>query len=161
MARRVYSTGVIRIRDIDWFCRVNGVYVHVASAGGSIPNMINDYDVLRPSQRTVAGLDDINNDGEVYINEAFLNELGVNNKYYRQSFVNMAKKGFFSFDRTNIGNPTDDHYHLVAWPNHLVEDVAHIPEVVLRGLDFEDPTHLNNILLVEMIEFAWNEEENI
>lgn len=46
---RIYTESEIHTRDIDWFCAINGVYVHVASAGGDIPNFINDYGVLRPS----------------------------------------------------------------------------------------------------------------
>jgi hypothetical protein len=30
----------------------------------------------------------------------------------------MAKKGLFSFDKTNINNQEDQTYHLVAWPKN-------------------------------------------
>ena len=35
---------------------------------------------------------------------------------YLFDFVKMAKKGLFSFDRTNPGNYSDHNYHLVAIP---------------------------------------------
>ena len=34
-----YPESYLRSHDIDWFCVVNGVYIHVASAGGDITLM--------------------------------------------------------------------------------------------------------------------------
>lgn len=105
MGKRIYTESEIHTRDIDWFCAINGIYVHVASAGGNIPNFINNYSVLRPSQRAAEALVDINTDDEIHINEAFLRGMNVNLEHYLPSFVRMAKKGFYSFDRTNVDNP--------------------------------------------------------
>ena len=33
----------IQTRDIDWFMKINGIYIHAASAGGELPNFVNDY----------------------------------------------------------------------------------------------------------------------
>lgn len=150
--RRIYTESEIHTRDIDWFCVINGVYVHTASAGGGIPNFINDYGVLRPSQRAAEALEDINTDEEVHINEAFLREKDVNLQQYLPSFVRMAKKGFYSFDRTNVDNPEDDHYHLVAWPTHPVNNVENMPEINSDRLNFDNPEMMDDIPLKEIIE---------
>lgn len=152
MGKRIYTESEIHTRDIDWFCAINGIYVHVASAGGNIPNFINNYSVLRPSQRAAEALVDINTDDEIHINEAFLRGMNVNLEHYLPSFVRMAKKGLYSFDRTNVDNPEDDHYHLVAWPTHSVSNVENIPVVNTVGLDFDNPEIMNDIPLTEIIE---------
>lgn len=154
MGKRIYTESEIHTRDIDWFCAINGIYVHVASAGGNIPNFINNYSVLRPSQRAAEALVDINTDDEIHINEAFLRGMNVNLEHYLPSFVRMAKKGFYSFDRTNVDNPEDDHYHLVAWPTHSVSNVENIPVVNTVGLYFDNPEIMNDIPLTEIIEHS-------
>ncbi len=154
MGKRIYTESEIHTRDIDWFCAINGIYVHVASAGGNIPNFINNYSVLRPSQRAAEALVDINTDDEIHINEAFLRGMNVNLEHYLPSFVRMAKKGFYSFDRTNVDNPEDDHYHLVAWPTHSVSNVENLPVVNTVGLDFDNPEIMNDIPLTEIIEHS-------
>ncbi|MEE1407245.1 MAG: hypothetical protein U0K42_08240 [Bacteroidales bacterium] len=149
-----YTESEIHTRDIDWFCAINGVYVHVASAGGDIPRIINDRNVLRPCQRAVEALEDINTDEEVHINDAFLRRMNVNLESYLPSFVRMAKKGFYSFYRTNINDPDDDHYHLVAWPTHPVANVENIPVINSDRLDFDNPDLMNDIPLKEIIEHS-------
>lgn len=37
-------------RDIDWFCIIGGVFCHVASAGGLLPDVVNDREKLRDIQ---------------------------------------------------------------------------------------------------------------
>lgn len=152
--RRKYTESEIHTRDIDWFCAINGVYVHVASAGGDIPNFINDRMVLRPSQRAAEALEDINTDEEIHINEAYLRGMNVNLEHYLPSFVRMAKKGLYSFDRTDIDNPNDGNYHLVAWPTHHVNNVENIPAINTVGLDFDNPEMMNGIPLEEIIEHS-------
>ena len=60
--------------------------------------------------------------------------------------------GFYSFDRTNINDPDDDHYHLVAWPSHPVNNVENIPEINSGRLDFDNPEMMSDIPLKEIIE---------
>lgn len=114
---RIYTESEVHTKDIDWFCAINGVYVHIASAGGHIPNGINNRRVLRLIQRAVDALADINTVDEVHINEKALNRINMNREYYLPSFIRMARKGFYSFDRTNIGNIEDNHYHFSGLAN--------------------------------------------
>lgn len=107
--------------DIDWFCVVNDIYIHVASAGGMLPDLINDKDTLRNIQHQVQMLPDIYSEEEIEYNDfAIDNVVGENNfkarQLYVESFVAMARKGFASFDRTNISEFSNNQYHLVCWP---------------------------------------------
>lgn len=116
--------------DIDWFCKVNGVYIHVASAGGLLPSQINDDDSLKNAQYQVELLPDIYSDEEIEYNEvAISNVLGNDAKsraQYIELFTAMARKGFASFDRTNIADSLDNHYHLVCKPKNMDRTPANI-----------------------------------
>lgn len=37
-----YDEAYIQSKDIDWFCVIGDVYCHIASAGGVLPDQIND-----------------------------------------------------------------------------------------------------------------------
>ena len=42
-----YSDDYMYAKDIDWFCVINDNYIHAASAGGILPEPINDREKLR------------------------------------------------------------------------------------------------------------------
>lgn len=122
-----YPSSYLFNHDIDWFCRVEGFYIHVASAGGWLPRHINDDEYLRNVQHRVAMMPDVYNDEDIVYNEqAIRNVLGrdveIGKTYeeartqYIESFTAMARKGFVSFDRTIITDPNDEHYHVVCYP---------------------------------------------
>lgn len=48
-----YDDAYIYSKDIDWFCIIGDVFCHVASAGGMIPDVINDREKLRDLQKRV------------------------------------------------------------------------------------------------------------
>ena len=112
----------MRSKDIDWFCIINGYYVHIASAGAVLPDIINDRNVLRKMQKAVYSLPDIYSDDELMNNERVIVELrgNMNNPSFRtdylRSFNAMARKGFISLDRTNFDDPDDPYYHVVCMP---------------------------------------------
>ena len=112
-------------RDIDWFCIVNGIYVHLASAGGILPMSFRDRDTLRTLQHNVAMAPYLFEEEDVVDNEAFLNQRFADNRKGRESYVvsfrEMARKGFVSMDRTNLQNPYDNRYHIVCRPRNLDE----------------------------------------
>lgn len=116
-----YYDAYLLNHDIDWFFIANGFYVHAASAGGSLPDQINDIEKLIEVQYQVEQLPDIySNDDIVYNNTVINNLLRINGekgrRQYIESFTAMARKGFVSFDRTNILDPTNNQYHLVCRP---------------------------------------------
>lgn len=116
----VYSDEYLYSKDIDWFCVINGYYVHVASAGDLLPAVINDREILRDLQHQVAIAEDIFNDDEIIVNDVFLQNRfqGVQNQVdsYLESFISMARKGFISIDKTRFGDPEDKNYHIVCRP---------------------------------------------
>lgn len=122
--------------DIDWFCILGNIPIHVASNGGRLPVSLSTVSKLRTAQRFVYNLDE-NCDYEFNPNvlEMPLNDsldeirdiseyfpfteglfeeryLSNSQKAYLWSFVKMAKKGFYSYDRID----DTDKYMLIAWP---------------------------------------------
>lgn len=122
-----YPDNYLYSMDIDWFCIINGILVHVASAGGFLPDEVNDRDKLRKNQSLVNRMDYIFNDNQIVINWAFLRarfgyEDGSdeNIRNYLESFIKMSKKGFVSLDRTHLEDPNDNTYYIVCMPNKII-----------------------------------------
>ena len=174
-------------RDIDWFCLVNGVPLHAASAGGVIlPDLVNDTQKLRDSQyiaynlpdtyenvfinsnlirRKLLAGDELKNHNEedntyVEYDGPIFEELSMEDRIaiYASSFVSMSKKGFFSFDRSDLNDPESTTYDLISFPvkeNFKIENLV-LPttqlNVDLFG-DFNTPEMLiKNISLFEGID---------
>jgi hypothetical protein len=133
-----YDDNYLFAKDIDWFFRIDHVYIHVASAGGLLPEVINDREKLRLYQRAVFLAPDKFTNEEILINQQFLNERFEENEVfeedddarlnYLRSFLAMARKGFVSMDRTNLEDLTDQTYHIVCMPSYL-DDVKGLPEL--------------------------------
>ena len=118
-----YSINYMLTRDIDWFCIINGRCVHIASAGGLLPDRINDRDSLREIQHLVSTSENIYSPEEITYNEQFLSnrfaEKYEEREKYLSTFREMALKGFISLDRTNWNNPDDNTYHIVCRPTQI------------------------------------------
>ena len=119
-----YSECYLINHDIDWFCRVNDYYIHVASAGGMIPSIINDSNRLRDIQYQVEMLGMQYDEKDIeYDEEAIAKALGTQEgrlrDRYKASFLKMARKGFISIDRTSVEDPFDNRYHIVCRPKRL------------------------------------------
>lgn len=140
-------------RDIDWFCIINNIPVHIATAGGILPNIMktkNNYKnnisngkiinsikqseippTLNPKLKEIlfGNKTDNTNDYILSVLEIFNLNIDDSNRLvdmyieeiYAKSFIEFAQKGFCSFDKTNINDPYDGMYHLVAKPNITVE----------------------------------------
>lgn len=149
-----YPDEYLSSKDIDWFCILNDQYIHVASAGGALPDCVNDRDTLRTLQHNVFMADDLFADEDIIVNENFLRQRfnGDQEKreQYLQSFRAMARKGFISLDRTNLVNTEDARYHVVCMPrnpeNKRPQLNAEIPSFVIGNLQIEEP--------VDMIDFT-------
>lgn len=118
-----YRDSYIASRDIDWFLKLNGIPIHVASFGGMLPEKVNDKEYLTDMQQRIANLDEMVG-MEIGINEDYVNSLFANNENpqqsierYLRSFAGFAKKGFFSYDKFNLNDPQDARYILIAWPD--------------------------------------------
>lgn len=121
----MYDKNYMLTHDIDWFCIINGVYVHVASAGGDLPERMRDREELRQLQYNVNRAEYIFNENEIEYNEQFLSARFQNyegRSDYIKTFTEMARKGFVSLDRTNWNNPDDNTYHIVCRPPRKNQD---------------------------------------
>lgn len=78
-----------------------------------------------------------------------LNENGIEN--YVKSFVDMASKGFYSYDKTRIGNFEDQTLHLVAKPssptnpNILFENYELNENLIISNLNFPSDYQIFNL----------------
>lgn len=162
-----HTDAFFNTHDVDWFAVINGVAIHVASAGGSIPAAAKRK--LHESAVYVARLALIEKEKVSLISDNFISErLGIdlgqnvnnalwdhdltNKEAYLSSFKLMARHGLYSFDKTYINDPTDNHYHLVAWPTSeddrlKPDDSGKCPIPVFNGINihFGDPEHLKDV----------------
>lgn len=119
-----YDDAYIYSKDIDWFCIIGDVFCHVASAGGMIPDVINDREKLRDLQKRVFDSDFIFQEEDIVVNEVFLDQhFGDDEEAriaYMLSFMSMSRKGFVSFDRTNVMDLNDQTYHIVCYPKNPI-----------------------------------------
>lgn len=146
-----YDEAYLYSRDIDWFCIIGDCFCHVASAGGLLPDVVNDRDKLRDIQKRVFNMDYIFEDKDIYINKDFLRRRFKDDQKsieaYLYSFMQMSRKGFVSLDRTNLMDVTDNTYHVVCYPkcrNKLdIQDLPNINGDISNG-------NLVNIHLIEL-----------
>lgn len=137
MYRKIYQY----THDIDWFAKCFESPIHAASNAGDIPIAMS-VSALQKLQSVVQNtnpefdyelnIDVINQhisgsyeDEDIeyiedHVSDLFSSFMGdddffmlpTNLKLYSRSFIEMAKRGFYSFDRDR----TTDEYFLVAWP---------------------------------------------
>lgn len=168
--------------DYDWFCVINDKPVCVASAGCVLPKSINIgnrvLDMMKKIEKIEAKFDfEINieylrnnvvNKGYEYLNNngvykelwmprvESLSQYELPIQFYCEYFVNIAKKGFYVFDKT-MHKP--DLYHLVAWPKNCCDcdlkkfffDKKSV-DIHIQSMNFASPTSLVNLKLVEMVD---------
>lgn len=137
-------------RDIDWFCIIGGDFCHVASAGGLLPDVVNDREKLRDIQKRVFDMDNVFRSEDIHINQDFLYQRFGNNQEsreaYMSSFIQMSRKGFVSLDRTNVMDITDQTYHVVCYPRRIIElNFLELPQTDGHILD----NRLTNIHLLD------------
>ena len=132
-----YSVPFQLSHDVDLFCKIGSSYCHFATNGGLIPDALNDRKYIGNTIQYIRQeLHDVVTDEDIYINEDYVTrrvnysyshwnqELGLDfKKEYLRSFLEMARKGFSSYDRDVIpencqGNGSDDIYVLIAKPNN-------------------------------------------
>jgi hypothetical protein len=105
-------------RDIDFYVlNIHLGFLHFASAGAKLPSIIEGND-LNNEELHLAVLE-LPFDFEYEVNPNLGEILELNEEQlttYRADFVEMAKRGLYSFDKTKINNQEDQTYHIVAWP---------------------------------------------
>lgn len=136
----MYNTQYQYAHDIDWFILNGDCHIHCASNGGLLPNNIYSaiglqslqvaVEAMNPSggfnlnkmaieQNVRSHYENIDEESlqsalqaETVANIAFQADVPTWMKAYSWSFVRMAQRGFFSFDRIEGTNE----YYLVAYP---------------------------------------------
>ncbi len=126
-----YSEIEMFTNDIDWFVfDIDSKPIHVASAGGVLPNAIKENNIMNEHNiEVISTLPEVYSDNDIIINPRLRDIIGIyldSNIFeelalrnYISSFLLMAKRGFYSFDKTKIEDSNDTHYHLVAYPKHF------------------------------------------
>lgn len=186
----MYQINYQLTHDIDWFAFIDGVPVHVATNGGILPHdsyKVRDLVqiqklVHRMERQYKVGINE--NYLESYLTETKaypdIDEMTEENfrlmlpervemnrnlsrslNAYTWSFVEMASKGFMSFDRKVDKDNWVDYYHLVAWPLYdripaLHEGMYHLMETYkARGIMHSEPKgsiRLQHMPLFHMID---------
>lgn len=130
-----YYPDYMETHDIDWFCRIGTIPIHCASNGGVLPNKVNVRSVNRRIQEAVAAMPEVLDEHEeVIINERYVRgrlEIQFPEGAYEQyisSFVSMARKGFWSFDR-ELNEDHEDVYMWIAKPTRdIAVEINNLPE---------------------------------
>ncbi|GEN76921.1 hypothetical protein [Chryseobacterium hagamense] len=118
--------------DIDWFFTDKLEIGFIASAGGKLPDTIaelgNGNQILSSYFRSLPDI------SEVIINPKLSEILQTSvNEIYLLDFINMAKKGLYSFDKTKLNDFLDTSYHLVAKPINSLR-LNDLPQNILESL---------------------------
>ena len=126
-----YRIDYQRTHDIDWFCKIGSMPVHIASNGGLIPPNILSRENFAV-QTEVYNMPCIFSEDDVVICETAIRNIIFPNDQnfseeaygsYIKSFIDMARKGFVSLDRIDIGETAecseDERYIVVAYPKNL------------------------------------------
>lgn len=103
--------------DLDLFFKDKNKYIHIASGGGRIPDILANSDNTIEEFKTI--LNDFKETFEIDVNPSLMEFLDIEEnklELYLESFIKYAKKGFFTYDKTNLGEFNDMTFHLVAKP---------------------------------------------
>jgi len=145
----MYDTDYMLTHDIDWFFYAGSYLIHAASNQGILPIMIEERSNSMV-QRWVNDLPELNFESDIEVNTKYIegrlknmdsNFSSLEN--YKRTFVNMAKKGLFSFDR-DLSFP--EKYVWIARPLKELQDF-NIP-VNLYIVQFKGNKQLFNFRIV-------------
>lgn len=120
-----YSEIEQQTRDLDLFFRDNEKFIHIATAGGQIPTFLANNDIL--NEAFAAEIKQSIGNSQIQTNPNLLQILQLTEdrlEYYLQDFVEMAKRGFYSYDKSKLGSFENRLFHLVAWPDRNQNAVA-------------------------------------
>ncbi len=105
--------------DLDLFFKDSQKNIHLASGGGKIPDLLANSDEINENFKDTAIL--LDEDFEIEVNQELMKVLNLKETEFQNylfDFVKYAKKGFFSYDKTKLGEFDDMTFHLVAKPKN-------------------------------------------
>lgn len=110
--------------DLDLYISlpIPGLGIHVATAGGILPENIMEFDnVFNKNAETFL---QITRKFEFALNPNLDELIQFKSVYHKQlyieDFVDKAQKGFYCFDKSNIDDCYDKSFHIVAYPINLI-----------------------------------------
>lgn len=144
----IYTDEYLSSHDVDWFCMIDGFPIHAASNGGNLPEIIKNNRLNSVEKQDYAySLEQVFDIKDIEINNSYLDYLFHDTEKYKpyeliemrsnylRTFVDMARRGFYSFDRCNYEEFEDDRYVLVAWPRKADEKQYNDILDNLRGIE--------------------------
>lgn len=154
MAEVWHSPEYYRNSDIDWFCRINGTNIHVASMGRQVPEGVAA--TLPKLYEQVSEIDMAEWCGaeSVWYNEVLLRMwLRIEDAHtmarYLYTFVVMARKGFYSFAPITSDSTVGD-YFLMAKP--VEYDDREFEGIVSRDIEHFNINTINAFTPVRLVE---------
>lgn len=138
-------------KDLDIFFKDKFKLIHIASAGGNIPNQLADNDYLNEDFASTITILEESYEFEVNPNLTELlnlNDTGLD--LYLIDFVFMAKRGFYSYDKTNLGDFSNPMFHLAARPIMPDNTEAIINSEMLLKIGIDLPTHFDTFNLFDL-----------
>jgi len=139
--------------DIDLYLKDNKKNIHIASGGGRIPNSLANTDIaIEDFKDRVGTLDE---SFEIEINSNLSNLLNLTGdgslENYLEDFRKKARQGFYTYDKTNLGNFEDFKFHLVAKPINKKKDTLNIDDSNLLKIKRDLPEEFEPFNLDEYI----------
>lgn len=114
--------------DFDIFLFDREKIIHIATAGGVLPNKLSNIEIDFRVEALKVNL--YRRVFDIKTNENIDKKGITDNKIYLSSFNWFAKRGFYSYDKSNIDDPLDTKYQLVSYPIYdreiELEQFAHI-----------------------------------
>lgn len=138
-------------KDLDIYFKDKFKLIHIASAGGNLPNQLAENDLLNEDFAST-----ITNFEELYEFEVNPNLTGLLNlndtglDLYLIDFVLMAKRGFYSYDKTILGDFSNPMFHLVARPILTDNAKAIVNTEILLKIGIVLPTHFDSFNLFDL-----------
>ena len=148
-----YSSIEQETRDLDIFFKDSSKLIHIATAGGQIPNQLADND--KQNEEFASEISTFDETFEVEVNQnlaEFVNIPDNGIERYLRDFILMASRGFYSYDKTKLGNFEDPFFHLVARPKKTENQLLTANTENLLSIKTELTTEFVSFNLFELID---------
>ena len=156
MANVNHTPGYFANSDLDWFCQINNVNIHVASMGRPISDTIMNTLPIVYEHVSEIDMEEWKGTEEIWFNERLLEDwLHIEDTQkiarFLYSFVVMARKGFYSFAPITV-DPSDGDYYLMAKPvNYVHREIRGIVGKLEPNLNLENIDSFTAVRIGDLI----------